>query len=36
VLRLLDQEGTIHILAKDTGSSIKVVNKDGRARLMAP
>ncbi len=29
-------EPGVHILAKDTGSSIRVVNKDGRQRLIAP
>jgi hypothetical protein len=29
-------EPGVHILAKDTGSSVKVVNKDGRTRLIAP
>jgi hypothetical protein len=36
---LLANAGTepgVHILAKDTGSSIKVVNKNGGARLIAP
>ena len=29
-------EPGVHILAKATGSSIKVVNKDGRERVIAP
>jgi hypothetical protein len=29
-------EPGVHILAKATGSSIKVVNKDGRERVVAP
>lgn len=29
-------EPGVHILAKATGSSIRVVNKDGRERLIAP
>jgi hypothetical protein len=29
-------EPGVHILAKATGSSIRVVNKDGRQRLIAP
>jgi hypothetical protein len=29
-------EPGVHILAKSTGSSIKVVNKDGRERVIAP
>jgi hypothetical protein len=29
-------EPGVHILAKDTGSSIRVVNEDGRQRLIAP
>jgi hypothetical protein len=29
-------EPGVHILAKATGSSIRVVNRDGRERLIAP
>jgi hypothetical protein len=29
-------EPGVHILAKATGSSIRVVNKDGRQQLIAP
>jgi hypothetical protein len=36
---LLNNDATepgVHLLAKDEGSSVRVVNKDGRAQVLAP